>query len=220
MFGPECRRVTRRRKRTREGGQAMDAQHEIAKQLAAVRRAAFGVLVCCAPSVGQAQPNASVSGRVIDVERRPIANVTVTVEHAAISGATNASGRYVLADVPRGPRVLQFHRLGYAVGSATIMVAADNTDVGDVTLEVPSTALSAVVVEAVSHETERVIAATAAVDVVRPQTAQIPRALTGVPGLDLAQSSIGDFALNARGFNSLAARKTVVIQDGRDLGLV
>jgi outer membrane receptor protein involved in Fe transport len=199
----------------------MDAQHEMARQLAAARGAAIRVLVCCVlPSFGNAQTSGSVSGRVIDVDRRPIAGVTVMVEHAAIAAATNASGRYSLRDVPRGPRVLQFHRLGYAVRSVTVMVAADGTEVGDVTLEVPATALSAVVVEAVSHETERVIDATAAGDVVRPQTAQMPRALTRVPGLDLVQGSAGVFGVNARGFNSMSARKTVVMQDGRDLALV
>src|SRR5262249_10218671 len=60
----------------------------------------------------------------------------------------------------------------------------------------------------------------AAVDVVRPQTAQMPRALARVPGLDLVQGSIGHFDVNARGLNTTGARKTVVMQDGRDLGLV
>jgi outer membrane receptor protein involved in Fe transport len=199
----------------------MDAQHEIARQLAAVRGAALAALACCAlPSLGLAQLSGSVVGRVVDADRRPVVSVTVTVEHAAIATATNASGRYSLPDVPRGPGVLQFHRLGYAVRSVSIMVAADSADVGDVMLEVSSTALRAVVVQAVSHETERVIDAPAAVDVVRPQTAQMPRALARVPGLDLVQGSIGDFLVNARGFNKMSARKTVVMQDGRDLGSV
>jgi outer membrane receptor protein involved in Fe transport len=196
----------------------MDALHEIARLAVS---GAFGVLACCVlPSSGHAQPSGCVSGRVVDMDRRPIARVTVTVERAAITRATDASGRYSLPDVPRGPRVLQFHRLGYAVRSVAIVVAADSTDVGDVTLEVPSTTLSAVVVEAVSHETDRVIDAPAAVDVVRPQTVQMPRALARVPGLDLLQSSSGHFDVNARGLNTTAARKTVVMQDGRDLGLV
>lgn len=199
----------------------MDARHEIARPRAAVRGAAFGALVCwILPSLVHAQPNGSVRGRVIDVDRRPIGSVTVTVEHAAIAGATDASGRFSLSGVPRGPRVLRFHRLGYAVHSVTITVAGDSADVGDVTLEIPSRALSAVVVEAVSHETDRMIDAPAAVDVVRPETAQMPPALTRVSGLDLAQTSAGDFAVNARGFNTTAVRKTEVVQDGRDLGLV
>jgi len=157
---------------------------------------------------------------VIAADGRPIASVTVTVEHAAIAVTTNASGRYMLPKVPRGARELQFHRLGYAVRGVTIMIAADSTDVGDVTLELRPTALSAVMVQAVSHETDRVIAAPAAVDVVRPRTAQMPRALARVPGLDLIQGSAGDFDVNARGFNTMSRRKTVVMQDGRDLGLV
>jgi len=134
----------------------MDAQHEIARKLAAARGLTFRVLVICVlPSFAHAQTSGSVAGRVIDVDRRPIAGVTVTVERAAIAAATKASGRYSLRDVLRGPRVLQFRRLGYAVRSVTIIVAADSNDVGDVTLEVASTALSAVVVQAVSSRRSR-----------------------------------------------------------------
>src|SRR5215475_10271393 len=101
-------RVARRRKRTREGGQAMDAQLETARRLAAVRGAGFGVLACCVlPLFLHAQPSGSVGGRVIAADGRPIACVTVTVDHAAIAVTTNASGRYMLPKVPRGARELQ-----------------------------------------------------------------------------------------------------------------
>src|SRR5262245_43541344 len=101
----------------------MNAQHEMTRQLAAVRGAVLGVLVCCVlPSFLHAQPSGSVRGRVIDVDGRPIGSVMVTVEHAAIAATTSVSGRYMLPTVPRGPRVLEFHRLGYAVRGVTIIV--------------------------------------------------------------------------------------------------
>src|SRR5438552_362792 len=68
------------------------------------------------------------------------------------------------------------------------------------------------------------IDAPAAVDVVRPATAeplsitgQVALALARVPGLDVTQSGMNDFNVNARGFNTMLTRKMLVLQDGRDL---
>src|SRR2546427_12797532 len=48
-------------------------------------------------------------------------------------------------------------------------------------------------------------------------TGQVPLALARVPGLDVAQSGVNDFNVNARGFNTLLSRKMLVLQDGREL---
>src|SRR5439155_1303601 len=42
-------------------------------------------------------------------------------------------------------------------------------------------------------------------------------ALARVPGLDVTQSGMNDFNVNARGFNTMLTRKVLVLQDGRDL---
>jgi len=38
-----------------------------------------------------------------------------------------------------------------------------------------------------------------------------------VPGLDVTQSGVNDFNVNARGFNTMLKPKMLVLQDGRDL---
>src|SRR5260370_709706 len=58
---------------------------------------------------------------------------------------------------------------------------------------------------------------TAATDAVSI-TGQIPLALARVPGLDVVQSGVTDFNVNARGFNAMFSRKMLVRQDGRELG--
>ena len=45
----------------------------------------------------------------------------------------------------------------------------------------------------------------------------IPEALRLVPGLDVAQVDASQWAVSARGFNSIFANKLLVLQDGRDL---
>jgi outer membrane receptor protein involved in Fe transport len=50
-------------------------------------------------------------------------------------------------------------------------------------------------------------------------TGQAPMALREVPGVDLVQSGMNDYNVNARGFNSSLNRRVLVLQDGRDLAI-
>ena len=50
-------------------------------------------------------------------------------------------------------------------------------------------------------------------------TGQAPVALQAVPGVDVVQSGVNDFNVNARGFNSSLTRRVLVLQDGRDLAI-
>ena len=50
-------------------------------------------------------------------------------------------------------------------------------------------------------------------------TGQAPLALQAVPGVDVVQSGVNDFNVNARGFNSSLNRRVLVLQDGRDLAI-
>ena len=50
-------------------------------------------------------------------------------------------------------------------------------------------------------------------------TGQLPMALAAHPGIDLAETDVHDFNVNARGFNSSLTRRVLVLQDGRDLAI-
>jgi iron complex outermembrane receptor protein len=50
-------------------------------------------------------------------------------------------------------------------------------------------------------------------------TGQVPLALGTAPGVDLVQSGMNDFNLNARGYNSTLNRRVLVLQDSRDLSI-
>ena len=155
---------------------------------------------------------------------RPLSGVVVAVQGLGLSVATDATGRYVLSRVPAGRQLLQFRRIGFAAREVTVIVTAGTPATADAVLDPQPIDLGTVVVEGVSRAPERMIDAPAAVDVVRPATAeplsitgQVPLALARVPGLDVTQSGMNDFNVNARGFNTMLTRKMLVLQDGRDL---
>jgi len=161
---------------------------------------------------------------VTEPDGRPLSGVVVAVQDLGLSVATDATGRYVLSRVPAGQQLLQFRRIGFAAREVTVIVTAGTPATADAVLDPQPIDLGTVVVEGVSRAPERMIDAPAAVDVVRPATAeplsitgQVPLALARVPGLDVTQSGMNDFNVNARGFNTMLTRKMLVLQDGRDL---
>jgi len=161
---------------------------------------------------------------VTEPDGRPLSGVVVAVQGLGLSVATDATGRYVLSRVPAGQQLLQFRRIGFAAREVTVIVTAGTPATADAVLDPQPIDLGTVVVEGVSRAPERMIDAPAAVDAVRPATAeplsitgQVPLALARVPGLDVTQSGMNDFNVNARGFNTMLTRKMLVLQDGRDL---
>jgi outer membrane receptor protein involved in Fe transport len=192
----------------------------------AVGLSLIAALACALPSCGHTQSGGLISGRVTDSRGRPLSGVVVAVERLGLSVATSTTGSYVLARVPAGRQVLQFHLIGYAPHQLRIDVPADTQFTVDVVLDAQPIELGSVLVEGVSRAPDRMIDAPAAVEVVRPATAeavsiagQAPLALARVPGLDVAQGAVTDFNVNARGFNTLFSRKMLVLQDGRDLAI-
>src|SRR5881409_1602776 len=184
----------------------------------------IAALACAIPSRGHAQSGAAVSGTVTEPDGQPLGGVVVAVQGLGLAVATNATGRYVLARVPAGRQLLQFHRVGYAARDVTVTVTAGTPATADAVLDPQPIELGSVLVEGVSRAPDRMIDAPAAVDVVQPVTAeplsitgQVPLALGRVPGLDVPQSGVNDFNVNARGFNTMLSRKMLVLQDGGDL---
>jgi len=184
----------------------------------------IAALACALPSRGHAQSGAAVSGTVTEPDGQPLGGVVVAVQGLGLAVVTNATGRYVLSRVPAGRQLLQFHRVGYAARDVTVTVTAGTPATADAVLDPQPIELGSVLVEGVSRAPDRMIDAPAAVDVVQPATAeplsitgQVPLALARVPGLDVPQSGVNDFNVNARGFNTMLSRKMLVLQDGRDL---
>lgn len=91
--------------------------------------------------------------------------------------------------------------------------------------ETPSFA-ETLTVEAASRQREPIAQAPSAVTVLETEEierqathGQLPRLLAGTPGVDLVQSGVHDWNLNARGFNRPVNRRILTLLDGREPSL-
>jgi outer membrane receptor protein involved in Fe transport len=179
------------------------------------------------PRAALAQGTGTVTGTVTrSGEGSSLASVSVTVQSTGQSAVTGTDGRYTLRRVPEGPQIIVFRWLGYRPTTLQTTVEPGGTVTVNAALEPVAIALTELVVSAASRVPERIVEAPVAISVVEPQvlqntsiTGQAPLALQTVPGVDVVQSGVNDFNVNARGFNSSLNRRVLVLQDGRDLSI-
>jgi iron complex outermembrane receptor protein len=179
------------------------------------------------PATVTAQETGTVTGTVTRAgEGAALSSVSVTVQSTGQSTVTGADGKYTLRRVPAGPQTIVFRWLGYRPNQVDVTVPANSSVTADAGMEQVTIALSEIVVEGASRAPERIVEAPAAVSVVPPEvlqstsiTGQAPAALQTIPGVDVVQSGVNDFNVNARGFNSSLTRRVLVLQDGRDLAI-
>jgi iron complex outermembrane receptor protein len=187
---------------------------------------AIGLAILSAAEV-RAQGIGSVSGTVTrSDDGSPLAGVIVTVKGIGTSAVTNPTGRYTIDRAPVGNQTLVFRWLGYRPVEVTVTITAGSAATADAKMEALPITLTELVVEGASKIPERVTEAPAAVTLIDPKTlqttsitGQAPLALATVPGVDLAQSGVNDFNVNARGFNSTLNRRVLVLIDGRDVAI-
>jgi outer membrane receptor for ferrienterochelin and colicins len=185
------------------------------------------MLAVVLPSPVLAQGSGTVTGLVTRAgEGTPLPSVSVTVQSTGLSTITGPDGRYTLRRVPEGAQTIVFRWLGYKPMEIRTTVEADGTATVYAAMEAVPVALTELVVSTASRTPERIVEAPAAISVVQPQvlentsiTGQAPLALQTVPGVDVVQSGVNDFNVNARGFNSSLNRRVLVLQDGRDLSI-
>jgi outer membrane receptor protein involved in Fe transport len=194
---------------------------------ALVNRSCAVLLLTLCPGVAIAQETGSVTGSVTRAgEGSALSSVSVTVQATGQSTVTGADGKYTLRRVPAGPQTIVFRWLGYRPNQVDVTVSANSTVTADASMEQVTIALTEIVVEGASRAPERIVEAPAAISVVPREvlqntsiTGQAPAALQTVPGVDVVQSGVNDFNVNARGFNSSLNRRMLVLQDGRDLAI-
>ena len=200
---------------------------------AALPRASRGVLavgaalLLFATAPLRAQTSGTIKGTVTQSgSGQTLAGVLVTVVATGDKAVSNTRGTYTIERVPAGQQTLTFRWLGYAPLTVTANVTAGGVTTVDAKLEQSPIQLSELTVTGASKVPERAVQAPAAFTVVEPRvleatgiTGQAPLALREVPGVDLVQSGMNDFNVNARGFNSSLNRRVLVLQDGRDLAI-
>ncbi len=173
-----------------------------------------------------AQQTGTVTGTVTRVEGGALSSVSVLVAGTGLETVTGTDGKYTLRRVPAGPQTVVFRWLGYKPTEAQVVVEPGSTVNADAALEAVAVSLGELVVEGASRAPDRITEAPAAISIVPEEqlqaaavTGQAPIALQAVPGVDITQSGMNDFNVNARGFNSTLNRRVLVLQDGRDLAI-
>jgi iron complex outermembrane receptor protein len=188
----------------------------------------LALLLSTAPvAIANAQEVGTVTGSVTRAaDGGALSSVSVSVAGLGISTITNNDGRYTLRRVPAGQQTIVFRWLGYAPTDVQVVVEAGSTVTADAALEAVVVSLGEIVVQGASRGPERIVEAPAAISVVPQEvlhnvavTGQAPMALQTVPGVDIVQSGVNDFNVNARGFNSTLNRRVLTLQDGRDLAI-
>ena len=108
------------------------------------------------PAIRTAQAQAgSIGGTVVDaVSRRPISGAQVFIKGTSAGTSTGESGRYTIANVPPGARVVGIRQLGYAAQEKTVTVVAGQRATVDFELGSQAISLSAVVVTGTATATE------------------------------------------------------------------
>lgn len=173
-----------------------------------------------------AQTVATIRGVVTRAgDKAPLAGVVVSVKGlTGTSTASGTTGKYTLVRIPVGAQTLQFRFPGYAEVERAVTVTDGMTV--DASMESKPVNLADITVTAASREQERIVEAPAAVTSIEPRvlqsnssTGQAPMALAQGSGVDLTQSGVNDFNINARGFNSSLNRRVLTLLDGRDLAI-
>lgn len=197
----------------------------LARTRAGLFLVAGGLLLASTPSAAQ-QGSGTIKGTVTQTGGQPLGGVIVTVKGTTIKAATNTRGAYTIDRAPTGPQTLVFRWLGYRPTEVQANVAASGVTTADARMEQQPIQLSELQVTGASKVPERSVEAPAAFSIVEPRvlqsvgiTGQAPLALREVPGVDIVQSGMNDFNVNARGFNSTLNRRVLVLQDGRDLAI-
>ena len=195
--------------------------------LSARLREILAVLLSLAtvPAAAIAQETGTVTGAVTRAaDAAALSSVSVSVPSIGLSTITGTDGRYTLRRVPVGQQTIVFRWLGYRPTEVPVVVEAGKTVTADAALEAVVLSLGEIVVEGASRGPERITEAPSAISVVPQEvlqsvaaTGQAPMALQSVPGVDIVQSGVNDFNVNARGFNSSLNRRVLTLQDGRDL---
>ncbi len=118
--------------------------------------ALLALVLATSPVDAAAQQAGTVVGTVTDAaSNRPLESVQVFLEGTGIGALSNASGRYILLNVPAGSATVTARLVGYREGSQTITVTAGGRNVADFALSQTAIELNEIVVTGTGIATEK-----------------------------------------------------------------
>src|SRR2546423_799479 len=90
-------------------------------------------LVLAVPAAGglQAQETGQVAGTVTNEQGQPVATASVVVQGTRLAVVTDLDGKYVIPEVPAGPRTVVARLIGFGVATQVVTVTAGQIVVAD-----------------------------------------------------------------------------------------
>ena len=194
------------------------------------RIGAVGAVLALAAVVARATPlvaqgTGAVTGEIMEaMTQRPLAGAQVHIPGTPFGAVTNASGRYLIPDVPAGPVVVRVQLIGYGTAERAVTIQAGQTVRVDFELRQSAITLDELVVTGAGVATERrkLGNTVAAIDASRIETAPIANVseiLQGrEPGVvaNLTGGSAGEGSnIRIRGGASISqSNNPIIIVDG------
>lgn len=161
----------------------------------------------------------------ISTDTGPAPGVTVELigNNNTVSTTTSQEGSFFFANLAAGKYSLKATALGLNPYEQNIELQDGENAVFNINMTASSNVMESMTVASASRRPERVVEAPAAVTVITQRelerattSGQVPSLLNTTPGVEITQSGVYDFNLNARGFNSSLNRRVLVLVDGRD----
>ncbi len=183
----------------------------------------FVAALACVAGVVVAQDTGSVRGTVTDDEGRGIAGVAVIINETGAVETTGGDGSFAFRSVPAGTYSVSFTLGSNSTSVEGVEVAAGGTATVDQSVDWDTTFLDSITVFSASRREERIVDAPASISAFSEEeiaqdvaTGQIAKVIEFAPGVEVNQSGIYDFNINARGFNSSLNRRVQTLVDGRE----
>ncbi|MEM6453606.1 MAG: TonB-dependent receptor [Acidobacteriota bacterium] len=175
------------------------------------------------PGIVAAQDAGRIEGQITrEADGQTVAAVTVVLTETGQVALTDDDGAFSFGGVAAGTYTLSIS-LGSNADTRSVTVEAGATAAADLTVDWDVSFADTITVVSASRRRERVVDAPASVTAFAEEeisreasSGQLAKVVAFAPGVEVTQSGLTDFNLNARGFNSSLNRRVQTLIDGRE----
>ncbi|MDB4915220.1 MAG: hypothetical protein JWM95_2864 [Gemmatimonadetes bacterium] len=178
--------------------------------------------MACSRALAAQGTTGSIQG-VVRSQTGGIEGVTVSIPGTTMGALTRADGRYLLPNVPAGPRTVRASRIGYAQRDQQVTVVAGQATQLDVELKDAAVSLEQVVVTGYGSTARRdvtgSISSVSSSDIATMPVARVDQAISGlVSGVQVQTTNAqpgAEMRIRIRGGNSLnGSNEPLIVVDG------
>ncbi len=178
-------------------------------------------LAVCAPLA--AQESGSIKGTVIRNDAAGVGGVRVVINESGDVATTSASGAFSFRGIAPGTYSLALTLGSNSATEEGVTVTAGETTTVAKSVDWETSFIDTITVFSASRREERIVDAPASITAFSEEeieskavTGQLAKVIEFAPGIEVNQSGIYDFNINARGFNSSLNRRVQTLIDGRE----